>query len=166
MGCRVRRPTGTNVYTGVEKGAAGSESGTRIARRRAEEEGGDVLFVPERRRRRRTPKRNPQRAERAIRRSEQSDGERAIQHRQRTRRHRQRPRIDEKRGRCGIAWLPGQVVLFLGFDGVMLTVANDHRVQMMMFSLFDLCPGRPAQRVYEVETSCFAAELFALDLLL
>jgi hypothetical protein len=73
---------------------------------------------------------------------------------------------DEKRGRCGIAWLLGQVVLFLSFDGVMLTVPNDHRVQMMMFSLFDLCPGRPAQGVYEVETSCFAAELFALDLLL
>ena len=58
------------------------------------------------------------------------------------------------------------MVLFLGFDGVMLTVANDHRVQMMMFSLFDLCPGRPAQGVDEVETGCFTAELFALDLLL
>jgi hypothetical protein len=43
-----------------------SEQSTRIARRRAEEERGDMLFVPERRRSRRTPKRDPQRAERAI----------------------------------------------------------------------------------------------------
>jgi hypothetical protein len=42
-----------------------SEQSTRIARRRAEEERGDMLFVPERRSRR-TPKRDPQRAERAI----------------------------------------------------------------------------------------------------
>lgn len=107
------------VYTGVEKGAAGSESGIRASN-----------LTP-------TAPADPPTAP-----------------------------ADQIRGRCGIAWLLGQVVLFLGFDGVMLTVANDHRVQMMMFSLFDLCPGRPAQGVYEVETSCFAAELFALDLLL
>ena len=32
-------------------------------------------------------------------------------------------------GAVEVACLLGQVVFFLGFDGVMLTVANDHRVQ-------------------------------------
>jgi hypothetical protein len=39
--------------------------------------------------------------------------------------------------------LVGQVVFLLGFDRLMLTVADDHRVQVMMFSLFDLSAGRP-----------------------
>ena len=65
-------------------------------------------------------------------------------------------------------WLLGQVVFFLwlGLDCVMLAVAlNSHRVHVVMRGLFDLGPGRPTQRIDEVEASRLTAALLALDLL-
>jgi hypothetical protein len=53
------------------------------------------------------------------------------------------PRLKEDAGRSGTCLLVGQVVFLLGFDRLMLTVADDHRVQVMMFSLFDLSSGGP-----------------------
>ena len=59
----------------------------------------------------------------------------------------------------------GSSALF-GFDGVMLTVANDHWVHVVMLGLFDFGPGRPAQRVDEEEPGCLTTELLPPDLLL
>src|SRR5688572_5218456 len=72
----------------------------------------------------------------------------------------------ENPGRSRRTWSLGQVVFLFGFDGVMLTIANDHWVQVVMFGLFDFGPGRPAQRVDEEESGCLTAELLTLDLLL
>jgi hypothetical protein len=73
---------------------------------------------------------------------------------------------EEERGAQLELGLLGQVLFLFSFDGVMLTVANDHRVQVVMFGLFNLCPGRPAQCIDEEEPGCLTAELLPLDLLL
>jgi hypothetical protein len=80
-----------------------------------------------------------------------------------------RPATRRRSGAQLLDRLLGQVVLFLiSFNGVMFTIAlvEVHWMQVVMCSLFDFGPGRPAQRVDEVEASCLTAELFGLDLLL
>jgi hypothetical protein len=80
---------------------------------------------------------------------------------------RQRPTILTRSvGRSRRVWLLCQVVFLFGFDGVMLTIANDHWVQVVMFGLFDFGPSGPAQRIDEEEPGCLTAELLSLDLLL
>jgi hypothetical protein len=63
------------------------------------------------------------------------------------------------------AGLLGQVVFFLGFDGVMFTVGANLLVPVgvMACSLFQLCPSRPAQGVDEEEAGCSATELLTPD---
>ena len=79
------------------------------------------------------------------------------------------PRNSGESGAQLVNYLPGQVVLFLLdlFDRMMLAVAFEmHGMQMVVSCLFDLRPGRLAQRVHEVEPSCSPPALLGLDLLL